>query len=224
MKILLVEDQIELASNILSFLSSEQMDCDHAHNMQSAQTLLLSNIYDVILLDIMLPDGSGLDLFKTIKESQLSAGVIIISAKNALDDKIRGLDLGADDYLTKPFHLTELNARIKSIYRRRNDDHSTVIQFGDIQMDLDQRQVSIKGEVIEFTAKEQELLSYFIANKNRVLTKQNIAEYLWGNNLDFLDSFDFVYQHIKNIRRKINSADGPDCIKTIYGLGYKMTI
>ena len=171
----------------------------------------------------MLPDGNGLELLEQIKSRNISSGVIIISAKNALDDRVSGLDLGADDYITKPFHLSELNARIKSIYRRQNIQENQVVEFENIEIDTDKHEVSINGNSVEFTVKEQELLLYFISNKNRVLTKQNIADYLWGDNVDFLDSFDFVYQHIKNIRKKISKAGGPECIKTIYGLGYKLS-
>ena len=223
MKVLIVEDQVLLAENIISFLSNEKMDCDHAPNIIAAQTLLQQNQYDIILLDIMLPDGSGLDILKKIKKDGIDSGIIIISAKNALDDRISGLDLGADDYLTKPFHLSELNARIKSIVRRRNVQVNNVVSFDNIDIDTDKHEVFINEKSVEFTVKEQELLLYFISNQNRVLTKQNIADYLWGDNVDFLDSFDFVYQHIKNIRKKIEAAGGPKCIKTIYGLGYKLT-
>lgn len=223
MNILIVEDQVLLAENIISFLTNEKMSCDHALNVSDARDKLKSTKYDIILLDIMLPDGSGLDLLEEMKTNGVSSGIIIISAKNAIDDRVTGLDLGADDYLTKPFHLSELNARIKSIIRRRNVSETNVVTFENIHIDTDKHEVFINGNPTEFTVKEQELLLYLISNKNRVLTKQNIADYLWGDNVDFLDSFDFVYQHIKNIRKKIVSAGGPKCIKTIYGLGYKLT-
>ena len=223
MKVLIVEDQIHLAENMLDYLTHEKMSCDHAADIYSAHEKLKNTSYDMILLDIMLPDGNGLELLEQIKSRNISSGVIIISAKNALDDRVSGLDLGADDYITKPFHLSELNARIKSIYRRRNVQENQVVEFENIEIDTDKHEVSINGKSVEFTVKEQELLLYFISNKNRVLTKQNIADYLWGDNVDFLDSFDFVYQHIKNIRKKISKAGGPECIKTIYGLGYKLS-
>lgn len=223
MKVLIVEDQIHLAENMLDYLTHEKMRCDHAADIHSAHEKLKNTSYDIILLDIMLPDGNGLELLEQIKSRNISSGVIIISAKNALDDRISGLDLGADDYITKPFHLSELNARIKSIYRRQNIQENQVVEFENIEIDTDKHEVSINGNSVEFTVKEQELLLYFISNKNRVLTKQNIADYLWGDNVDFLDSFDFVYQHIKNIRKKISKAGGPECIKTIYGLGYKLS-
>tara|TARA_B100000497_G_C7606790_1_gene364402 strand:+ start:301 stop:978 length:678 start_codon:yes stop_codon:yes gene_type:complete len=224
MKILIIEDQIHLAENILDYFTNEKIECEHAPTVQIAREKLKSSNFDIILLDIMLPDGNGLELLNQIKASNISSGVIIISAKNALDDRVSGLDLGADDYLTKPFHLSELNARVKSIYRRRNVLVNNKVEFENIVIDTDQREVYIDDEAVDFTIKEQELLLYFISNKNRVLTKQNIADYLWGDNVDFLDSFDFVYQHIKNIRKKIHGAGGPECIKTIYGLGYKLSV
>ena len=222
MNLLLVEDEIELASNVITFLGQSQIQCEHASDYYSAIDLIENQEFDIVLLDIMLPGGSGLDVLKELRNLENETGVIIISAKNALDDKIKGLDLGADDYLSKPFHLSELNARIKSLYRRKNKGLNSKVVFDCIEVDTAQHQVFINGDIIEFTVKELELLLYFISNKNRVLTKQNIADYLWGGNVDFLDSFDFVYQHIKNIRKKIKQAGGPDCIKTIYGLGYKM--
>jgi len=202
-KVLIVEDHPDLAQNIISYLSNNNMECHHAAQQSDAENALRSHEYDVILLDVMLPDGSGLNLLEQINSLSSEPGVI-------------------NDYLSKPFHLSELNARIKSLIRRKKSTSSATISFNGIEIDTDQHIVTINGELVEFTVKEQELLMYFFSNKKRVLTKQNIADYLWGDNVDFLDSFDFVYQHIKNIRKKINAAGGPDCIKTIYGLGYKL--
>jgi DNA-binding response OmpR family regulator len=184
----------------------------------------LSNFkYDIVLLDIMLPDGNGLDILDFIKQKEPETGVLIISAKNALDDKISGLELGADDYLTKPFHLSELNARLKAIYRRRKFSGQKEIEFEKIRINTETMETRVEEELVVLTLKEYELLLFFIANKKRVLTKQSIAEHLWGDNVDFLDSFDFVYQHIKNLRKKLTAAGTPDYIKTIYGMGYKFT-
>ena len=159
-----------------------------------------------------------------LKDQQLESGILIISAKNSLDDRVDGLELGADDYLTKPFHLSELNARLKAIYRRRKFQGHKTIQINDLQIDTDNHEVNIGEQLVELTVKEYELLLFFVSNKNRVLTKQTIAEHLWGDNVDFLDSFDFVYQHIKNLRKKIAATGGQDNIKTIYGLGYKLVV
>lgn len=221
-KVLLVEDQPDLAHNVQQYLSTQHIECDHAARYSQAIQMLGAGEYDVVLLDIMLPDGNGLDLFNHIQILEEKPGVIIVSAKNSIEDKVQGLDLGADDYMAKPYHLSELNARIKSLIRRKNPEANSKITFNGIEIDTDQHIVIINGQLTEFTVKEQELLTYFLSNKKRVLTKQNIADYLWGDNVDFLDSFDFVYQHIKNIRKKISAAGGPDCIKTIYGLGYKL--
>lgn len=223
MKLLLVEDEVELAKSIRTYLQNGDTICECVSNTRDAIDKLVSYDYDIVLLDIMLPDGNGLDVLREIKSNNNDTGVLIISARNALDDKVEGLELGADDYLTKPFHLSELNARLKAIYRRRKYQGKTKIKYQEVEIVPDTREVLVQGSPLELTVKEYELLLYFIANKNRVLTKQNIAEHLWGDNVDFLDSFDFVYQHIKNLRKKISIAGGTDLIKTIYGLGYKLS-
>ncbi len=223
MKLLIVEDEIQLAENIKSYLSNGDVICEMADSCGAAEDKLSSFSYDIILLDIMLPDGNGLSLLENLKKQYPETGVLIISAKNALDDRVAGLDLGADDYLTKPFHLSELNARLKAIYRRRKFQGQMEIYFEEIKVDTNLHEVYINEQVIELTVKEYELLLFLIANKNRVLTKQSLAEHLWGDNVDFLDSYDFVYQHIKNLRKKITNAGGNDYLKTIYGLGYRFT-
>jgi len=224
MKLLLVEDEIELSKNIRSYLSGGDVICEHAANFQEAQEKITGFDYDILVLDIMLPDGNGLDILRLLKDVQPETGVLIISAKNALDDRIQGLEIGADDYLTKPFHLSELNARLRSIYRRRKFQGRKEILFEEISVNTDNLVVKVHDQAIELTGKEYELLLFFLANRNRVLTKQTIAEHLWGDNVDFLDSFDFVYQHIKNLRKKIIANGGQDYIKTIYGMGYKLTV
>ncbi|MEL7341565.1 MAG: response regulator transcription factor, partial [Bacteroidota bacterium] len=221
MKILIVEDQKDLSDSIIQYLHREGIFAQQALNCEQALEALSGSSFDVVLLDIMLPDGNGLDVLKAVKHEYPQSGVIIISAKDALDDKLHGLDLGADDYLTKPFHLSELNARAKAVYRRRNFDGKDKIEFNEISVRPDTMEVLVNDDQLVLTRKEYDLLLYFMANKNRVLTKQAIAEYLWGNQLDLYDSFDFVYQHIKNLRKKITEAGGADYITTIYGLGYK---
>jgi len=223
-KLLIVEDEKELAENIRTYLTRGDVICEFAMSAAEAQDKLFSFAYDIVLLDLMLPDGDGLNILRLIKRMRPETGVLIISAKNALDDKIEGLELGADDYMTKPFHLPELNARLNAIFRRRKFQGHTLVEFHDIAINTDTHDVLVKGKSITLTVKEYELLLFFITNKNRVLTKQTIAEHLWGDNVDALDSFDFVYQHIKNIRKKITQQGGDDYIKTIYGLGYKLSI
>lgn len=221
MKLLLVEDNAELANNIITYLKTEGNICEHASTFFEAIDKIIIYNYDLVILDIMLPDGSGLNVLKELREHQSESGVLIISARDALEDKIDGLDLGADDYLTKPFDLSELNARIKAIYRRKNFSSNKEITFNEIKINIDSTDVYIKDQPISLTQKEYELLIYFISNKNRVITKQSIAEHLWGDQADLFDSFDFVYQHIKNLRKKIIEAGSVDYLDTVYGLGYK---
>jgi DNA-binding response OmpR family regulator len=223
MKILIVEDELELLENLQTYLSKGGFLCEKSSSIRNAMEKLANFSYDIVLLDIMLPDGNGLELLDYLKEKNPETGVLIISAKNALDDKITGLELGADDYMTKPFHRPELNARLKAIYRRRKFNGQKEIEFEAIRINTETMETKVGEETVVLTLKEYELLLFFIANKKRVLTKQSIAEHLWGDNVDFLDSFDFVYQHIKNLRKKLTAAGTPDYIKTIYGMGYKFT-
>jgi DNA-binding response OmpR family regulator len=223
MKILIIEDEIELLIAISNFLIKENYICELAENFRKADEKLSIYEYDMILLDITLPDGNGLELLKTINKHQIKSGVIIISAKNSLDDKISGLDLGADDYMTKPFQLSELNSRIKAVLRRRQFDGTNILIFNEISINTDSKSIAINGKESTFTKKEYDLLLYFLINKNRVLTKEAIAEHLWDDNIYLADSFDFIYTHLNNIRKKIKRAGGTDYIKTIYGMGYKFT-
>lgn len=223
MKILIVEDEIELLAAISNFLTKETYICELAENYARAEDKLSIYEYDIVLLDITLPDGNGLELLKSIKKHQKKAGIIIISAKNSLDDKIHGLDLGADDYITKPFYLSELNSRIRAVLRRKQFDGTSLLSFNEISVDTESRSVSINGNTIILTRKEYDLLLFFMINRNRVLTKEAIAEHLWEDNIDMSDSFDFIYTHLNNLRKKIRAAGGSDYIKTLYGMGYKFT-
>jgi DNA-binding response OmpR family regulator len=169
----------------------------------------------------MLPDGNGLALLEYLKSEKIQSGVLIISARNSLDDKVTGLELGADDYLTKPFHLSELHARLKAIYRRKSLRGDSIVSFQEISVNTESKQARVNDQPLDLTKKELDLLLYFLVNKNRVLTRQSIAEHLWGDYTDNLSNFDFVYQHVKNLRKKITAANGRDYIGTVYGLGYK---
>lgn len=222
MKLLLVEDQSELSKSIKSYFFEEGDICEVADTFSKAVDKLYAFQYDVLLLDLMLPDGDGLSLLRMVKENWSDMGIVIISAKNALDDKLKGLELGADDYLPKPFHLAELNARCKAIYRRRKEGGQKSLAFKEIEINLETREGFVHGKMLDLTRKEYELLHYIIVNQKRLLTKQAIAEHLWGDYMDTADSFDFVYQHIKNLRKKIMSEGGKDYIKTVYGVGYKL--
>lgn len=220
MKILLVEDEIEMQKTIKHYLGLEKNIVEVASDFNVAYEKIQLYEYDCVLLDITLPQGNGLDLIETIKESRPKTGIIIISAKNSFDDKIEGLDLGADDYLPKPFHLPELNARIKALIRRNNFEGVDVIVHNEINLYPDERKVLINNLIISLTAKEFDLLVYFIANKNRVIQKNALVEHLWGDNADQFDNFDFIYNHVKNLRKKLLAAKCQDYIHSIYGIGY----
>ena len=223
MKLLLVEDQVELANSIQNFFQKDGNICEYADSLQLASEKLHAYEYDVLILDLMLPDGNGLAILETVKKNWPELGVIIVSAKNALDDKLKGLDLGADDYVPKPFHLAELNARTKAVFRRRLQKGQDVLSFHEISLNLEIREAKVEEKTLDLTKKEFELLHYFFVNQKRILTKQSIAEHLWGDYMDTADSFDFVYQHMKNLRKKIMKAGGKDYLQTVYGVGYKMT-
>ena len=223
MKILIIEDEIELLIAVGNYLTRENYICELADNFAKANEKLSVYEYDIILLDIGLPDGNGLDLLKIIKKYNKKAGIIILSAKNSLDDKIIGLDQGADDYITKPFQLSELNSRIKALLRRRNFAGSNMVTFKEISINTDSKNITIHDQQLTFTKKEYDILLFLIINHNRVLTKEAIAEHLWDDNIDLADSYDFIYTHLNNIRKKIKAAGGVDYIKTLYGMGYKYT-
>ncbi len=222
MKILLIEDETFLAESIIEFLTASGFICEWAETFEMGFEKVSLYEYNCVLVDITLPGGSGLQIIEQLKKMKPDAGVIIISAKNSLDDKLTGLDLGADDYITKPFHLSELNARIKSVIRRRNFEGKKEILVNDIRVVPELSQVFVKNQELVLTKKEYEMLLFFLSNINRVLTKESIAEHLWGDDMDMADSFDFIYTHIKNIRKKIIEKGGKDCIHTVYGMGYKL--
>ncbi len=223
MKILIIEDEIELLLAIGNYLTKENYICELAETFLKASEKAAIYEYDIILLDITLPDGNGLELLSTIKKYNTRAGVIILSARNSLDDKITGLDQGADDYITKPFQLSELNSRIKALLRRRNYNGSNNVVFNEILIDTDSKSVTVHNQLLTFTKKEYDILLFLIINPNRVLTKEAIAEHLWDDNIDLADTYDFIYTHLNNIRKKIKAAGGADYIKTLYGMGYKFT-
>lgn len=223
MNILIIEDEHDLARSIITYLSKEGYQCELACNFKEAIEKVHLYTYDCILVDINLPDGSGMKVIERLKKVKSKSGIIIVSARNSIDDKIEGLDVGADDYLTKPFDLSELNARVKSIIRRRNFDGQNEINFKEITILPDERVVSVHGLPTKLTKKEFDLLLYFVSNQNRVITKESIAEHLWGDDMDMADSFDFIYAHLKNLRKKILENGGGDYIQTVYGVGYKFT-
>lgn len=224
MKILIVEDEPALNKSMVDYLSSQQYLCESVNNYRDALDKIELYQYDCIVLDIMLPGGSGLQLLQVLKTANKTDGVIIISAKNELDDKIKGISLGADDYLTKPFHLSELSVRIAAIIRRKNLQGSNLLIFEEITIDVQARTVTVNKTPLVVTRKEYELLVYFVINKNRVLSKNTIAEHLWGDDMDMADNYDFIYAHIKNLRKKLLAAGAGDYILSVYGMGYKFAI
>lgn len=223
MKILIVEDEHRLSDSIKDYLESQGYLCEQAFNFNDAKLMAGSYDYDCVLLDLMLPGGDGLDILRAIRKRGNSEGVIIISAKDSLDDRISGLEIGADDYLPKPFALPELSMRIYALIRRREFSASNIMRSNGITIDLLQHTVQASGNRIDLTRTEYELLLFFISNRNKVVSKAAIAEHLSGEMADMMDSFDFIYSHIKNLKSKLAHAGVTDCIKTVYGTGYKWT-
>ncbi len=221
MKILIIEDEQELAEDMVKYLTNEQYLCEYASDFQTAMKKIYEHDYDCILLDIMLPGGDGLIILEELKRLNKQDGVIIISAKNAIEDKIKGLKLGADDYLAKPFHQAELAARVESLIRRKQFDSNNQIVQNEIIIDINAKTVKVHNVPINLTKKEYDLLLFFIGNKNRVLSKGALAEHLSGDFADMFDNHDFVYAHVKNLKRKLKEKEYGDYIKTIYGTGYK---
>jgi DNA-binding response OmpR family regulator len=224
MKILVIEDERELSESICEYLSNEQFVCEKAFTFQTAFEKISLYEYACIILDINLPDGNGMEILKELKKSGKMEGVLIISARNSLDDKVFGLKSGADDYLTKPFHLPELGARVAAIIRRKSFEGKNIIDFNELTLDLSNKSVNVGEKPVDLTRKEYELLLYFIGNKNKVISKNAIAEHLWGDDMDVAGSYDFIYTHIKNLRKKLLNAGCTDYIKSVYGMGYKFSI
>jgi len=222
MKILTVEDEFNLLDSIQEYLMKENYECDGASSFREGVERISNNHYDCILLDITLPDGNGLKLLDQIAQRSESPSVIIISAKNSLDDKIAGLDLGADDYLTKPFHLSELNSRIKAVARRKGHKNHKHLVVGNVSFDLINNQASIDEEPINLTKKEFDILFYLADNRDRVLSKSTLVKHIWGDAIYQEESFNFLFSHIKNIKNKLRYRNALLSIRTVYGLGYQL--
>lgn len=222
MKILIIEDELRLLQTLTESLAKEKYIIETASDFNTAMDKIGVYDYDCILLDIMLPGGSGLDILKELKRQEKSQNVIIISAKDSIDDKVAGLELGADDYLTKPFHTAELNARIKAVLRRKNLDGKNSIEIGNVELDLLNRELKVNNENVALNRKEFDILNYFLLNKNRLITKSALAEHVWGDHIDQADNFDFIYYQIKNLRKKLQQANAHIEIEAVYGVGYKL--
>ncbi|HVU58965.1 MAG TPA: response regulator transcription factor [Puia sp.] len=221
MKILIVEDEIELSNSMTTYLRGEGYLCETAHDHRTALDKIEVFDYDCILLDITLTDGNGLNILRQLKANNKADGVIIISARNSIDDKIEGLNLGADDYISKPFYLSELSARIKAVIRRRRFEGTSVLVFNEMVIDIEGKCVFIEDKPVDLTRKEYDLLLYLASNKNRVISRNAIAEHLSGDEVSSYDNLDFIYSHIKNLKRKLSAAGCPDYIRSMYGMGYK---
>ncbi|MGO3183251.1 MAG: response regulator transcription factor [Aequorivita sp.] len=222
MKILIVEDEPQMLENMTKNLEAEGFLVESATNYVQARDRIGVYEYDCILLDINLPDGNGLELLKIIKKKGLEDGVIIVSARDSLDDKLQGLDLGADDYLPKPFHMAELRARVKAVLRRRNFEGQDELKLGNTAINTSNRTLFIDKKEVELNRKEYDVLLYLASNKDRLVNKTALAEHVWGDNIDQADSFDFIYSQIKNLRKKLDSHSADIEIKAVYGIGYKM--
>ncbi|MDX1426553.1 MAG: response regulator transcription factor [Salegentibacter mishustinae] len=222
MKILIIEDEQDMLQNMKDFLEKESFVVETADSVFEAQNKIGVYSYDCILLDINLKDGSGFSLLEDLQKNNIEDGVIIVSARNSLDDKLEGLNLGADDYLAKPFHMSELNARVKAVLRRRQFKGNNKITIGNLSIDLDEHEVSIDEKPLNLNRKEFEILLFFTSNQNRLVNKSALAEHVWGDHIDQADSFEFIYSQIKNLRKKLKAADADIEIKAVYGIGYKL--
>ncbi len=220
MKLLIIEDEPEMLENMVQTLERQHYIVETASDYKSALHKIGVYDYDCILLDISLPDGNGLDLLKQLKASGKDEGVIIVSAKDSLDDRLEGLNLGADDYLPKPFHMAELHARVKAVLRRRHFEGNQQIVLGNVSIFPESREVKIDHDVVVLNRKEYDILMYLITNKRRLVTKSALAEHVWGDHIDQSDSFDFIYSQIKNLRKKLEKAT--ITIEAVYGVGYKL--
>lgn len=221
MKILIIEDEPDLLQLIQRYLKKEGYVCEEARTFKEGYRKINNFEYDCAIIDLNLPGGDGIKLVEMLRDESTQTGIIIISARNTMEDRIKGLDIGADDYLIKPFNLPELNARIKAIMRRKTNHFDQQLDFGDLVINLDERKVTATGTVLQLTKKEYNILLFLARNRNRVVTKDSIAEHLWGDYMDSAVSFDFIYAHVKNLRKKLVDHGCGDFLKTVYGIGYK---
>lgn len=221
MKILIVEDEQRLSDSMVKFLSADEYLCEQAFTTTDALMKVAVYDYDCVLLDLMLPDGNGLDVLRRIKKNKPDTGVIIVSAKDSVDDKIEGFEIGADDYISKPFNLSELKIRIFALMRRRYSHNNNLLKSGPVEINIQSKEAKANGQLLSLTKTEFELLLFLVCNSGKVVSKMAIAEHLTGEMADMMDNFNIVFAHIKNLKRKLDSMGCSDCIKTLYGAGYK---
>ncbi len=221
MKILIIEDEQDLQNLILRYFKKEGYVCEVAATYQEGMRKINNHEYDCAIIDLNLPGGDGLNLVQNLKKDNNQTGIIIVSARDTINDRITGLDIGADDYLTKPFNLPELNARIKAVLRRKANNFSPKLEFGPLSINVEERKVIAHEKELKLTKKEYDILLFLVRNKNRVVTKDSIAEYLWGDYMDDAVSYDFIYAHVKNLRKKLAENQCQHLLKTVYGIGYK---
>ena len=224
MKILIVEDDKDLREITVRSLEMERYVVSQAPDYRTALLKIEDYDYDCILLDIMLPDRNGLDLLKELQALGKRTNVIILSAKDSIEDKVAGLELGADDYLPKPFHLAELHARLKSLFRRSQREGEHKVQVGNIEVYPDQFRVMIDGKQVDLNRKEYDILYYFMSRPGRLVNKNTLAESVWGDHIDQVDNFDFIYAQIKNLRKRLKDAGATPELKSVYGFGYKFVV
>jgi DNA-binding response OmpR family regulator len=223
MNLLIVEDEKSLATEIALFLKKENFLCDMAHTGTEASEKIAVNLYDFVLLDLGLPDYNGLDLIREARENNVDVSFIIITARGAVEDRIKGLDLGADDYLPKPFALAELHARIMAVARRKFHIQTQDITLGEFLMNISARKLMHGNGEVEITRKEFDLLYYLVINHNKVLARHQLYEHIWGNTLDDQYDSNFIDVHIKNIRKKLNAHAPTPWLETVRGVGYRIT-
>ncbi|MCH4148664.1 MAG: response regulator transcription factor [Prevotella sp.] len=224
MKILIVEDERRLSDSIVKFLSADEYLCEQAFTISDALMKVGVYDYDCVLLDLMLPDGNGLDVLRHIKQHKPDTGVIIVSAKDSVDDKIEGLEIGADDYISKPFNLSELKIRVFALMRRRYSHNNNLLKSGPVEINMQSKEAKANGQMLSLTKTEYELLLFLVCNSGKVISKMAIAEHLTGEMADMMDNFNIVFTHIKNLKRKLDSTGCPECIRTLYGAGYKWIV
>lgn len=222
-RVLIIEDEQALLESMVDYLQQLGLNVSTANNYVTALTEVDHFSYDCILVDLNLPDGDGIQIIKTIRENNSTSGIIIVSARDTLEQRVKGLDAGADDYLVKPFHLAELGARVQSLIRRVRYDGDTSIRIGKLVITPDDKIARFENQKVELTPKELDILTYLISNKNRVISKESLAEHIWGDEIYHIGSFDPMYTHIKNLRKKIQDLTGEDWLKTVYGVGYKLS-